>query len=261
MKRNILLATLRAISSVAASGKSIMISPSPNNLIALAVLLATINAQAGSLKMPASPNLTRNAGQDIPVSFTGSGWPIGQKAQVYLVSTKTWAAQLVWADQPVKNGSNQLNLPIPWSWIETGRYVVKIVCGNTQATGTGVVTIRSAVIWPYGGTVWHPGQAVAVTCTAGVNGDFVETILQKDNNEAAYNDLDLLGYWEDTQFNRYNFIVPLGVVPGTYRIHINWYNVYPMWDDETDSDCGCGGGPYWHFEPGDSTRSEKITIQ
>src|SRR5580765_7941417 len=105
------------------------------HLIALAMLLAISTVHAGSIKMPASPNLNRNAGQDIAVSFTGSGWPAGQKAQVWLVNARTWDAQLVWIDQPVQNGANQLSLTIPWSWWETGPYVVRIVCGNTQATG------------------------------------------------------------------------------------------------------------------------------
>jgi hypothetical protein len=163
MKRNVLLATLRAISSVATSGKSIVISPSPNNLIALAILLATINAQAGSLKMPASPNLTRNAGQSIPVSFTASDWPANQKAQVYLVNARTWQSQLVWPDQPVKNGANQLDLDIPWDWDQPGRYLVKVLAPGTQATSTWILTIRSAIIWPYAGAQWQPGQAAAVT--------------------------------------------------------------------------------------------------
>jgi hypothetical protein len=162
MKRNVLLATLLAISSVAASGKSIVISP--------------------------SPNITRNAGTDIPFVFTASGFAAGATATIYLVNAKTWVATVVEENVPVVNGVNNHPVRIPWSWpryfppinikdpsYDPGEYnevtgaiganVLKIVSGTAHATDARVVTIRSAVIWPYFKTVYPRNSDVWITWT------------------------------------------------------------------------------------------------
>jgi hypothetical protein len=223
--------------------------------IALATLIAIGSiANAGSIKMPASANITRNAGQSIPVAFTASGWPAGQVAQVWLLNAQTWQGQLVWIDQPIQNGFNQLSLQIPWNWDQPGRYLVKVVCGNTQATSTGIVTIRTAIKYPWGGTQWWPGAATAVTwVTDGISFDYLEISLESETD-------DLLGaeILNDTDnpeplAGRYEFNVP-ALPPGTYRLYLYGYAAVYEWDEFSND-------LFYYNEIVAQTRSEKITIR
>jgi hypothetical protein len=224
------------------------------NLIPIVAILAiALNTQAGSLKMPVAPNLTRNGGQTLPISFTGSGWPAGQLGQVWLVNRQTWQRTLVWIDQPIVNGVNNLNLAIPWNWDQPGRYSVDVVAGNTHATSIQAYTIRSAIIYPWGGVQWHQGAIVTMTwVTDGIYADFFDLRLR---SEATGEDFLILNdmVTPEPLAGRYEFNVPT-VPPGTYRIWIDGYITEVEWD-EADN------GYYYNTDLIQQVKSERITVQ
>ena len=180
------------------------------NLIALAVLMAIQFAASGrSLTIPQTPNLTRNAGQTIPLTFNASGFADGATAQIWLISTKTWTGDIVEINVPVQNGANSHAVVIPWSFGEPGRYVVKIVCGSNVATDRRVVTIRSAVLWPYFGTVYPSAGIGAVHWVVG-DWDLGELMQFTLKNEDT-NEIWPLDYTMGTYSGSFQFWLPYGV--------------------------------------------------
>ncbi len=218
----------------------------------VAILVIALTAHAGSIKMSTGVNIVRNAGQSILVAFTASGWLPGQTAQVWLLNSRTWQLTLVWIDQPVQNGANLLNLDIPWAWAQSGRYLVKVVCGNTQGTSTWAATIRTAVKYPWQGITWNRGWPAAVTWVVeGSISDYTEVSLEsEDGSQGCF-----LGESEvvDIAAGRLDFTIPSWLTPGVYRIHIDCF-VYDCEYDEFDQ-------PWFFLEFYAGTQSERITIQ
>jgi hypothetical protein len=219
----------------------------------VAIMAIALNTQAGSIKMPAGSNITRNAGQSIPISFTASGWPLSKTCNVWLMNAQTWTLDLIAIDLPVRNGVNTLNVQIPWEWDKPGKYLVRVTCSPTLATSTWYLTVRTAIKYPWSGAQWWPGALAAVTwVTDGLAFDSMAVTL---TSEATGDDLDLLSdyYVADPLSGRYEFVVP-NAPAGQYRVYIDGYIEGMEWDWET--------GEYWHYsELVQSTRSERIVIQ
>ena len=223
------------------------------NINAVAALLGTVlSIHAGTIKFPASPNITRNAGTEIPLVFTGSGWPAGAVCHVSLLNARTW--EKTWMrEAPIYNGSQQLPVFIPWNWGESATYLVVINSGSAHCTSAFTVRIRTAVIWPYGGVVLARNRPAAVTWTVPQNwpigADYLEIALWPEGDGGAVFSLDA---FVDPESGRLDFIVP--DTAGTYRIILDgWYVVPDWWNEEVD-------GP-WLFESWAWTKSEKITIR
>lgn len=223
------------------------------NLLIASLLIAVSSIHAGTIKLPGS-NITRNAGTSIPVTIQASGFPAGSKATVSLINAKTWVVTPWLFDQPIVNGNNVIQVPIDWSSPEIGTRLVKVQIGNNHCTSTWTVRLRSAVIWPYQGTVYTRGQAGSVTWVPDVYFDGLGIGLFSEPH--GFN------YWLDTYespmqdltLGRFNFIVPPQVVPGTYRFVIGLATDYYEWNEET--------GELEHLsEQTDETQSERITIR
>lgn len=188
-------------------------------VMSLIVTLATLaSVSGGSIKMAPEPNIVRNAGQSIPLTFTCAGFT-GQTVDFYLVNTKTWQRTPLEYFLPVSNGVNRHNLEIPWSWIDAGNYLVDVVGGGTHCTSTRVTKIRSAVLWPYSGTVYPANSTVSVVWnTTNVEADFLTVFLyDEDAQESHEISLDA-----DPFTGRLDFQTP-NVTGNHFRIEICGY--------------------------------------
>ena len=207
MQQNVLLAIL-AISSLTASGRSLLIS--------------------------SSSDITRNAGTTIPLTFTASGFVAGTTVQILLVNANTWVGEVI-ESVPVLNGVNSRQVEIPWSWEVAGRYVLKIVSGTTHAWDSRVITIRSAVIWPYFGTVYPKGGIGWVTWVTGEwdLGIFMTVSLVNEDTGETYD----LGYSTDPSSGRFELNLPY-VTGNHFRIHLNFIDGFTPQTDPEDPDSG-----------------------
>jgi hypothetical protein len=135
---------------------------------AILIALSAVISNGAVVSITAPGNITRNAGQSIPVTYTYTPNTVipGQKADIYLINASTWLPTWVGSVMPVK-GVNNITIQLQWGGLAPypGHYVVKVVIGKSQCTGTGIVRIRSAVIWPYGGGVFTQGSGAWVTWT------------------------------------------------------------------------------------------------
>lgn len=222
-------------------------------LMQLSVLIAlTIQTHAGQLRLPGS-NQTRNAGQTVSFVVQSSNFTPGKPnyATVSFVNSKTWVSTPQVDVEIPANGFTTVNIPLPWDCWDIGTFKVKVQSGSAVQTSTWTLRIRSAVIWPYGGTVWHPGQAAAITWVtdAYIIGDLLECSMWDEDGGAIYS----LGYDIDPHSGRFDFVLPPDVEPGTtYRIYLDSYLLIPMNDEY---------GDFFWPDLSTSTHSEKITIQ
>jgi hypothetical protein len=197
-----------------------------NTTLALAIIALSLNINAGSLRLLPSGNINRNAGQTIPVRFQASGFTSDQTVNVWLVDARYWIPQLISIDNPVVNGLNVLEVPIPWSWWAPGTYVVKIVGGGANYTGSNTIRIRSAVIWPYrGSTYYHDlDSSVVWATTRYISADYLTiTLINTDTGERTE-----LGDYIDPWVGQFTFRVPEDAQPGNhYRIKIEGFLIMP----------------------------------
>jgi hypothetical protein len=198
-------------------------------IFSLAILFALSQSvsSARSLTLAATQNITCNAGQTVPVTFTALGWSAGQTAEIWLVNAKTWEGEVVAIDVPVASGKQTYSLTIPWSWWETGCYVPRVVIGGYGVTGSGgSIRIRSAIIWPYGGSTFTHRSNLYVTWTTStyIAADYlVVHVYNEDTGESA-----LVGDQVDPEAGRFGFALP--EVAGRYRIVLDGYLLIDMTD-------------------------------
>lgn len=220
------------------------------HLLIASLLIAVSAVQAGTIKLPGS-NITRNAGTSIPVTIQASGFSAGSKATINLVNAKTWVVTPWLFDQPIVNGNNPIEVPIDWSSEVTGTYLVKVNIGNNHCTSTWTVRLRSAVIWPYAGSVFYRGTPGAVTFVVPEAAEKIDIYFWDVIGQSAFAPA---GDFVDPASGRWDFVLPVDATPGTYRILIDCYNFVPYFDEEF-------GRWDWEAQLIGSTQSEKITIR
>jgi hypothetical protein len=226
--------------------------------LVLMLMALTLSASGRSLTISASPNITRNAGQSIPLSFTASGFLAGSTAQIWLYNAKTWAGEVVEIDVPVKNGVNNHPVVIPWSWDPAGPYVVKVVSGSTQCWDSRVVTIRTAVIWPYAGTVYPANSIISVSWYVGGwdLGDFMEFILHNEDTGESY---PIGDFGANPYAGSFQFWLPWGLRGEHWRIYIDGFRVNQVPDLPGDGDIYNDG--VGETDITESTRSAVVAIR
>jgi hypothetical protein len=106
---------------------------------------------------------------------------------------------------------------------DIGHNVLKIVSGTAHATDARVVTIRSAVIWPYFGTVYPKGGIGWVTWVIGSNANILEfSLVNEDTSEFII--LMAIAQVPDGIIEedpgRFQFTLPYGVTGNHFRIII-----------------------------------------
>jgi len=167
------------------------------NSLTLAVLIVAItSATAGSIKISSGPSIVRRGGQDIPLTFTGTGFMQGTIGNIWIVNARTWQQEdLIMTDVPLNNGVNNIKVHLGWSWYKApdgsgkqGFYVLRIVhsSGKQIWTSSQVVQTRSAVIWPYPGHVYPKSAYGEVTWVADpfIKADFLRiSLLNEDTGE------------------------------------------------------------------------------
>lgn len=222
------------------------------SILSLAVILAlAISAQARSITTGVLPNITRNAGQTIPLTFNCSGFA-GQTVDFYLVNAHTWQRIAIEYSLPVANGVNNHALVIPWDWIDVGPYVVDIVSGTAHCQSSRIITIRSAIIWPYAGTVYPKNSQVAVVwSTANVDADFLTVSLFNFDTGIIYGvDLDT-----DPLAGQVSFNTPINVSGNHFVVCLNAY----VWVESTPEQIEMGEDAFYP-EPVASTQSAVVAI-
>jgi hypothetical protein len=210
-----------------------------------------------SIQVASSPDRTENAGNELSVAFTAAGMPAGQDATIWLVDSATHITitEIVAIGIPVKNGVNAATFHIPFSWHQSGRFHVKVVvtildkqgliAKQASSVGTGVIRIRSAVIWPYGGTVLSKGHGSWVTWSTEslIIADYFKIYLY--NESLGY--LELVAEDVDPSAGRYFWNVP-NVTGSGFRILIDGFLLLEE-DGHTFED------------PSDLTQSELLRIR
>jgi hypothetical protein len=220
--------------------------------IGIAILLGVSSgvarlAAATSVQVTPAPGSTENAGNILNVAFTASGIPAGETAEIWLQDAHYpyTDTDIVAIDIPVRNGANVASIHIPFSW-SPGSYQVRVVITITDAnnhlvkqvhsTGSAIIRIRSAVIWPYGGATLNRGWGTWVTwSTQSVNSAqfFRVSVI----NEATGFRQEV-GDSIDPSAGRYFFKVP-SITGSGFRIEIVGYVVIPeedgyLFEDEVE---------------------------
>jgi len=222
-------------------------------ILSLAAILAlAISAQARSITTGVAANITRNAGQTIPLTFTCSGFS-GQTVDLWLVNARTWQRTPVEYSLPVANGVNNHALVIPWDWLEVGPYVVDIVSGGAHCQSSRIITIRSAVIWPYAGTVYPANSQVAVVwSTSNVDADFLTVSLFNYDTGQIYGvDLDT-----DPLAGQLLFNTPINVSGNHFCVCLNAY----VWVESSPEQIEMGEDEFYP-EPVAFTQSAVVAIR
>lgn len=189
-------------------------------LITILVAIATFTASARSIVIQASPNITRNAGQTVPLTFVAEGFAAGPRPiEIRLVNAKTWASEVI-VQATLVNGVNKLQVEIPWSLEVPGPYVLKIVAGVTAVSDKRIITIRSAVIWPYAGTVFPANGTASVSWFVGdwYLGDYMDIALHDEDTNQTY-EIDVI----NPDWGRFEFGLPYGLTGNHFRILLDGF--------------------------------------
>jgi hypothetical protein len=230
-------------------------STSVNHLMkilpSLAILLIALSTHAGTIKFPVGPNITMNAGKELNLVFSGSGFASDATCSIHLVDAKTWQSTYLWS-APIYNTSQQLAIPIPWNWMGPATYVVRIESGRSHATSGYTVRIRSAIVWPYGGSVYYHGRAGAVTWAVPPNFPIGADLLAVSLWPEGGGGIVYVNDGCDPLAGGCNFTVPDTI--GTYRVVLEGYYIIPeWWDSEVDGD--------WPWESFAQAWSEKVFVR
>jgi len=219
-----------------------------NQSIALAGLIAIISTAVSSgvsLKIVASPNITVHAGQTIQLAFNASGFAGANVAQIGLFSARSpyTDGAFVWRNIPVQNGLNKLELEIPWTqeaylgtptWSRTGSFQIRIAIGDRRWTDTRILTIRSAIIWPYPGITYPKNSRVRVEwVTPEPDADWFDIYLSDQETGQAYLVSEFAGGGEAF------FTIPAGLTGDKFRVVVIGWGEHPVPGED-------GGFPH-HF--------------
>lgn len=211
---------------------------------AIAILLAW-QASATTLTVLPGSSATENAGNSASVDFTAKGVIAGQLAYVWLVNSVE--DNLVVIDIPMTEGFNHVQFTIPFSWSDPGRFYVQIRSGAARATSPYNFRIRSAIIYPYGGTLVWNGLASCVkwSTESFINADFLQLSLVNESLGERY----ILADDIDPEAGVFFWIAPAGVAGSNFRLVLEGY--FDMVDEY--------GYPFEDWS--ESTTSEVIRIQ
>jgi hypothetical protein len=200
---------------------------------------AVSDTNAGTLKFPVKSTTTLNAGMSLPVRFEAKGLKPDSTVNISLVNAKTWVSTVFLMQIPIVNGINTIDVPVSWSWWEVGTYAVRLdgssgeVCTSSNNNGP-LVRIRSAVIWPYGGTRFYRNYPADVKWTTPTGyeqiiADYFEITLSNELGGESY----LIDAEADPDAGSLRFTVP-DVAGGRYRIFIDGYLIIPGLPDDPD---------------------------
>jgi hypothetical protein len=186
----------------------------------LALMLAvSTEIEARTLSIAPSPNITRNAGQSIPLVFTAAGFAPGSLVQIWFYNAHTWQGNVIEADVPVQNGVNNHPVIIPWSQTETGPFVIRLVAGATVCWDSKLVTVRTSIIYPYSGTAYYAGYQASISWVVG-NWDLGQGIgftLRNEDTGENYS----LDYTDNPYSGQYTLELPPDVTGNHFRIYLD----------------------------------------
>ena len=218
-----------------------------------------VSAQiAQALQVTSLSRTTQNAGNDVEVAFSAKGFAADQTAVLWLLdrATHTAVQEIIAIDVPVREGENKVTFTLPFSWTYPGYFHVQLVVTLLNAEGQiskqvssicpYTLRVRTAVIWPYGGTVINKSYERSWVTWA--TQDLIEAQYFKiylHNETTGY--LQLLADNVDPSLGRYLWTIP-DVSGGNFRLLIQGF--IPIEEDGSIFE-----------DPAEITQSEKFFIQ